>query len=236
MLEFLSGILGPMLVPAIAAAFAAFKSVKFVHEGERGIRLRFGKATRNRKTDEVKVSPPGFIFMIPFADTLQRRHVRQQTIRLQNQTVVTTEGLVFSLSAFLLFRVTDVYKALFEIKGLEKALEDFIQSQLKVVACAKDSKGILDAKKISEEVRALIEAKANEWGVEFIEFGVIDVEPSEEAAQVLIMSARAKELVRIAEELNVDMTPGLAMVLVGAPLVASSPGSTTIISRPEPAT
>jgi regulator of protease activity HflC (stomatin/prohibitin superfamily) len=237
MLEALVDMIVPILVPLVAtigaAVGAAVKTIKFVHEGERGIRLRFGKATRD-KEGVPKVIEPGFVLLIPFAETLQRRHVRQQTIRLENQTVVTTEGLVFNLSAFLLFRVEDVYKAMFEINGLSSALTDFIQGHLKVVACAKDRSGILDAKAIAEEVRKLIEPKASEWGVTFLEFGVTDVFPSDESAQVLVMEARGKELKRLSTVLEVPMTPGLAMVLVGAPLVASSASGEAVIDHKSP--
>jgi regulator of protease activity HflC (stomatin/prohibitin superfamily) len=56
--------------------------------------------------------------MIPWVDSLAKHHVRQQTIRFDNQEIMIKDGLIFSVNAAVIFRVTDIYKALFEIEDL----------------------------------------------------------------------------------------------------------------------
>ena len=111
-----------------SALVTVFKSIAFVQEGQRGVKLRFGKAVRYRtgkNAGHPKIVDPGFVFMIPFIDKLQRRHVRQETIRLDYQKIMFKDGMIFQVSAMLLFTVKDVFKAMFEIDNLDNAVETF---------------------------------------------------------------------------------------------------------------
>src|SRR5262245_14203957 len=101
-----------------SALVTVFKSIAFVHEGQRGVKLRFGKAVRYRNgknAGQPKIVEPGFVFMIPFIDKLQRRHVRQETIRLDYQKIMFKDGMIFQVSAQLMFTVTYLYSAMCEI-------------------------------------------------------------------------------------------------------------------------
>jgi regulator of protease activity HflC (stomatin/prohibitin superfamily) len=65
-----------VLVLLGSALVTVFKSIAFVQEGQRGVKLRFGKAVRHRtreNADQPKIVAPGFVFMIPFIDKLKRR-------------------------------------------------------------------------------------------------------------------------------------------------------------------
>jgi hypothetical protein len=109
-----------------SALVTVFKSIAFVQEGQRGVKLRFGKAVRYRtgkNAGQPKIVLPGFVFMIPYIDKLKRRHVRQETIRLDYQKIMFKDGMIFQVSAMLLFTVTDVFKAMFEIEDLGDAVE-----------------------------------------------------------------------------------------------------------------
>jgi regulator of protease activity HflC (stomatin/prohibitin superfamily) len=58
----------PILGGILSGIIAFFKSFRFVREGERGIKLRFGKAVR-KKGGTPKVIEPGFAWLIPFVLT-----------------------------------------------------------------------------------------------------------------------------------------------------------------------
>lgn len=97
------------------------KTFNFVTEGELGIKLHFGKAKRDKDGEPV-IIPPGFVMMIPWVDHLEKHHVRQQTVRLDNQKIMIRDGLIFNINAAIIFRVTDIYRALFEIDGLNTSI------------------------------------------------------------------------------------------------------------------
>ncbi len=51
-----------------------FKTLKFVQEGEQGCRLIFGRVQRDWHGNPVIIQP-GFVLLIPWVQTLKRRHV-----------------------------------------------------------------------------------------------------------------------------------------------------------------
>ncbi len=211
----------------ITAIVAGIKSIKFVHEGELGIRLRFGKAQRNRKK-EPKIINPGFVLMIPFIDSLRRHHVRQQTIRLDNQKVMMQEGLIFNVSAMVVFKVKNIYSALFEIDDLDSSLEDFSMATLRDILAKKSYHELSDMELIAKELLEKIQEKADEWGVQFLTFKLTDCAPTQETAPLINAEAgvnlKIKALQKAAESMNMDfheLSPTLAAALIGIPVATA---------------
>src|SRR3989338_7797638 len=141
-----------------------FKAFRFVREGEQGIKLRFGKALRN-KQGEPKIIDPGFAFLVPFVDTLKRHHVRQETIRFDHQQIMIQDGLIFNVNAIVIFRVKDIYKALFEIENLEYSIEDLGMGILRDEVSKRNYTELEDTEKISESLLKVLRVKAEEWGI-----------------------------------------------------------------------
>ncbi len=226
--EVIWGSLTTILLSILAAVAGAVKAFRFVQEGERGIKLRFGRSVRD-KNNIPKVIEPGFVVLVPWVESLKCRHVRQQTIQLSDQRISLKDDLVYIVSAMLLYRVKDVYKALFEIDDLDSSLEDLARGILREILSDKDHKTIKDASSISTELLEKIKKSGDEWGVEFLEFKLVDNAPTAEAARLLQLEAGADikldVLRRTAEAMKIPLeglNNGLGALLVGAPLVASA--------------
>ncbi len=210
----------------ISVVVGFFKAFRFVHEGEQGIKLRFGKAVRD-KNGEPKVINPGFAFLVPFVDTLKRHHVRQETIKFDHQRIMIREGLIFNVNAIVIFRIRDVYKALFEIENLGYSIEDLGMGILRDEVSKRDYTELEETEKISQNLLQVIRTKAEEWGIEFIQFKLTSCAPSTESAQLIFskIGVRFKlealvEAAKLTSTLDIDS--GLASVLVGTPLVATT--------------
>lgn len=221
----------PALAPLLGGLVGVFKGIKFVPEGQRGIKLRFGKAVRYKtgtNKGKPKVVEPGLRILIPFVDTLVRRHVRQQTIRSENQEVMLKDRSVFRITAVTIFRVTDVYRALFEIDNLDDSVDDFCMAVLRDYLSQKDADGIIDTQKISEELLQLLIQKGSEWGVEFLAFRLTDCSPTSQTADLLLTKTlagrRMEALAEAAKAAGIDvrdMDPALGAAVVGIPVAAS---------------
>ena len=215
----------------VGAVGAAFKTFRFVHEGERGIKLRFGKALRN-KSGVPRIIEPGFVWLIPFIDSLKRHHVRQQTINLASQTVMIQEGFTFHLSAMVIIRITDIYKALFEISEVDNSIGDLCMGILRDKVQLLKYTELLDTANISSVLLAELKEKAGQWGIEFLAFKLTDCAPTPETAQAIsIMAAarmRVEALKEAGENLGTEingMNPNLAAALIGIPLTVGLGGN-----------
>lgn len=215
------------LISAIVGMVSTFlKSFKFVKEGEKGVRLRFGKAVR-KKDGQPDIVNPGFVFLIPWVDSLPRHHVRQQTIRFDRQRIMLNDGLVFYVTAIVIFRVIDVYKVMFEIDDLDGSLEDLAMGILRDELAAR-AYTELGSHEISRRLVEHLRETSQAWGIELLEFRLVDCAPTSETANLLNAEVgarlRSAALGEAAKSFGIrlgDLSPLLGAVLVGTPLVAS---------------
>lgn len=220
------GLIG-LIFALITLVSSFFKTFKFVREGSLGLRLRFGKVVRD-SSGNPKVINPGFVILVPWVESLAMRHVRQQTIRLENQRIILKDGLVYIISATILYKVTDVYKALFEIDSLDTSLVDFCQGILRDVSSLKTHGTISATEKVSAELLTKIKSQGEAWGVEFYKFKLVDNAPSPETANIVnvVIAAEMKSLAlkKVASEMSIpisDLNSALGAILVGVPLISS---------------
>ena len=216
-----------VITTIVGLVTGVFKTVKFVQEGELGIKLRFGRALRN-KDNTPRVINPGFVLLIPFVETLKRHHVRQQTLRLEDQKVMVARGLIFNVSAMVILRVKDIYRALFEIDDLDNSLADLSRGILRDVLADKEYSELSNMEAISDELLRKLQEKAEEWGVTFIQFKLTDCAPSPETAPLVNAEAgvrlKMEALKAAAKDMGVEvytLSPVFAAALVGVPLVTA---------------
>lgn len=224
-LSILAEVAAASIVPLIAAIITAVKAFRFIYEGELGIRLRWGRAVIDKATGKPKVIHPGFVLMIPWVDILQRRHVRQQIVRLDNQQFLLKDGMIMDVNGYVLFRVNDVYKALFEVANLDDAITEFAMGVVRAEMAKRSFDGIADVAEISRHVMEQLRPRATDWGVELIAFELTNLSPSREVAAIASIPVRARMLQTAADAIgykDISTLPAqLASVLIGAPLIAS---------------
>ncbi len=232
------------IISVLAALGGVAGSIRFVKEGERGILLRFEKALK--RNGEYRVVMPGLRLMVPGMHKLARIHVRQRTINFPEQAIVLSDSTVFDIGAVLMCRVkdtsVDLYNALFETTGIDEALTDYGLLVVRGVLAGKRYEDLFGEHRdaISGELMRQAQDKAAEWGVEILSFELSDCRPSDETARLIQTSAQASfkldALTVAAQRLRVadasELDPGLASVLIGAPLVAATNVSVADDRRP----
>ncbi len=218
-IQFLAAILG-----AITAIIStAVKALKFVQEGEQGCKLRFGKVMRYLDGKPI-IFDPGFALLIPWVDTLKRRHVRQQTMRFERQEIFIKEDLVFIVSAIVRFRVRDIYKALFEVDELDSCINDRCMGLLRDVLQGKNHTEIRDTESIATELLTTMKTMESEWGVEFLDTRLTSCAPSDNSASILssMTSARIRAEAALEAAKKLGGSPhelqGLLSAIIGTPV------------------
>ena len=216
-----------IFAPLIATITGLFKIISSVAEGERGIVLRFGKAKRD-KDGNPKIYKPGIVFLIPFADTIHIKHIKQDTVTFTGQRIILKNQLSFYVSAVVIFKIKDVFKALFEIKNVNDSLKDLCMGILRDVLSKEDHTIFSKKEKIAEEFLEGVKARAEEWGIEFVQFNLTNCDPTPETAVFINLETGTelrlealKKFTKESKEVLNDLNPSLAAVLIGAPLVAT---------------
>lgn len=169
--------------------------------------------------------------MWPYVDSLVKRHVRQQPIPLDEQIITLKSGLTFRVAGIVYFRVTDVYKALFDIDNLDLSVKELAMGLVRdIVAKHEDQADLADTAVIAAEILKLIEQRTATWGTQIEDFRITVCAPTPESAVIVNLEAAARKktesIKAAAEALEVSLEDivetGLAAVIAGVPLVSSA--------------
>jgi hypothetical protein len=160
---------------------------RFVKEGEQAAILRFGRFRR--------VVGPGFVIIGPPWRSLQRIHIRQTSLRLAPQSVLLRDGVVFNVLGVLVYRISDAYKALFEIANLQEAMGDVGAGKLREVVSSKTSAEMWDIQALRAAIMERLRVQEEQWGVVMIDFLLINVEPAGAAQQLFLLEELARRRV-----------------------------------------
>ncbi|WP_386693092.1 MULTISPECIES: protease modulator HflC [unclassified Lonepinella] len=90
----------------IVLALVLYSSLVVVHEGSRGIMLRFGKVQRD-VDNKVKVYSPGLHFKLPILDSMKLLDARIKTLDGQADRFVTVEKKDLLVDSYVKWRISD---------------------------------------------------------------------------------------------------------------------------------
>lgn len=90
----------------IVALVALYASLFVVHEGQRGIVLRFGKVLRDAD-NKPRVYAPGLHLKVPFIETVKNLDARIQTMENQADRFVTKEKKDLIVDSYIKWRISD---------------------------------------------------------------------------------------------------------------------------------
>lgn len=236
------------LVGAGGGLFSLAKSFRFVREGEKGIKLRFGKAKRRRNGSgelEPIIYDPGFTMLVPYVDSLVRRHVRVQTIELPQQTITIKNGLSYIVDAVVRFQVKDIYKALFVVDNLDQTMNNVAMAELRdTLTPYEDEEAMANVHGMSVKLTEKIKSHSDIWGVEIEQFSIVSCVPTPESQQIVNVKAGVKSrvgaLIEGFKQLGIENKgigeyPQLAAALIGIPVataIGMSPAAHAQFSPP----
>lgn len=224
----LTGLFGVLVGTGAAGA------VRFVQEGERGLKKRFGKVIRHKDKDRTpKVVKEGWCWLWPGIDKLVKTHVRDDTINLTNQAVTLKDGTVFILSAVIKFHVEDtpqaVYRILIQTEDARRSFADFGLTILRSIVAGKIWQEFIESVgQINQDLTLAMQERGEEWGAVIAEFHLTDSQPNAGTAALIqanaSVSSRVAALQTAAKTLSItaeQMPAQLAAALIGIPLVTA---------------
>ena len=132
--------------------------LKVCYRNERFVLYTLGKYQR--------IIGPGWIFVIPFIQTIRRVDIRVRTFEINSIETVTLDRVVVRFTAVVSFRVIDPALAVNKIRNFEQSTKDVSHGIIRnfIPTCDLDVlRGNME--KILEQVRAEINSQTEEWGV-----------------------------------------------------------------------
>ncbi|SET18991.1 SPFH domain-containing protein [Oceanicella actignis] len=184
--------LDPLLPTSISAATLAFLvfalvlvflSVKAVPQGEEWTVERFGRYTRTLR--------PGLNFLIPLIERVGARiNMMETVLDIDSQEVITRDNARIQADAIAFYQVVDAAAAAYEVRDLERALNNLTMTNIRTVIGAMDLDEVLSNRDaINSRLLTVIDAASNPWGVKVTRVEIKDLTPPED-----ITAAMAKQM------------------------------------------
>jgi len=181
-------------VKIIIIAFLVFLafSIKIINQYQRGVRFTLGKYSG--------IMSPGLNFIIPLIQTYRRVDIRQTTLELPAQEVMTKDQVNLKIDGVVFYIVKEPEKVILNVEDLEQQLEAKASSELKEIIGNKTMKESLSdrediAKKLLEMLNSAIEDKhakdKKDWGIEVKGIQINNIELPRELIRAMSKQAEA---------------------------------------------
>ncbi len=176
----------------IAILVVLIMSLKIINQYERGVKFTLGKYSG--------VMSPGLRIVIPIIQTYRKVDIRQTTIVLPPQEVMTKDQVNLKIDGVVFYYVTEPEKVILNVEDLESQLEAKASSELKEIIGNKTMKESLSdrvdiAKKLITMLNEAIEDKhakdKKDWGIEVKGVQINNIELPKELIRAMSKQAEA---------------------------------------------
>ncbi len=203
---------------AIGIGAVALTGFRVLKEYERGVVFRLGRARK-------ELAGPGLVFMIPLGiDRAKVVDTRIKAIPIPPQEVITADNISIKVDAVVYADVKSPKEAILAVEEYMNATMQLAATTLRGVLGRMDLDEILAHRdKINEEIRAILDNRTEQWGVEISAVEIKDIELPKEMRRALARQAeaererRAKVIAALGEEQAAQTLANAARLMAAAP-------------------
>jgi regulator of protease activity HflC (stomatin/prohibitin superfamily) len=193
----MNGVLIVLVVIVLVGLLLVASSVRMVQQYERGVVLRFGRLLP-------QVRQPGLRIMIPVADRMRKVPVQTIVLDVPSQGTITRDNVTIGVDAVVYFRVEDPVRAVINVDHYLQATSQVAQTSLRSVIGRADLDTLLsDRDRINAELRDVIDAPTEDWGIRVDRVEIKDISLPEGMRRSMSRQAEA-ERDRRARVINAD--------------------------------
>lgn len=167
-------------------------SLRVINQYERGVKFTLGKYS--------KIMKPGLNFVFPLIQNYRRVDIRQTTLELPPQDVMTKDQVNLRIDGVVFYAVKEPDKVILNVENLEEQLEAKASSELKEIIGNKTMKESLSdrediAKQLIEMLNVAIEDRytkdKKDWGIEVKGVQINNIELPKELIRAMSKQAEA---------------------------------------------
>src|ERR1700712_5032223 len=174
------------LIVVLVALVVVAASVRMVQQYQRGVVLRFGRLLP-------EVRQPGLRMIIPFVDRMTKVTIQTIVLDIPSQGTITRDNVTIGVDAVVYFRVVDPVRAIINVQNYLLATSQVSQTSLRSVIGRADLDTLLsDREQINSELKAVIDAPTEEWGISIDRVEVKDISLPEQMRRSRSRQAEAE--------------------------------------------
>src|ERR1700709_2850594 len=158
-----------LLFVAFVGLVTLLSAIKMVQQYERGVVLRFGRLL-------AEVRQPGLRLIIPFVDRMRKVSIQTIVLDIPAEGTIPRDNVTIGVEAVVYFRVVDPVRAIINVQNYLQATSQVSQTSLRSVIGRVDLDTLLsDREQINGELKAVIDAPTEEWGISIDRVEIKDI-------------------------------------------------------------
>ncbi len=175
-----------IVVVAVLGVLGLALSLRMVQQYQRGIVLRFGRLLP-------EIRQPGLALLVPFADRMTKVSTQTVVLNVPSQGAITRDNVTIGVDAVVYFRVADPVKAVINVENYLVATSQVAQTSLRSVIGRADLDTLLsDRDHINGELKGVIDAPTEDWGIQIDRVEVRDISLPEGMRRSMSRQAEAE--------------------------------------------
>ncbi len=175
-----------LVVVALLVLVTGGSAVQAVQQYQRGVVLRFGRLLPT-------VREPGLRVIVPFVDRMRKVPVQTTVLDVPSQNAITRDNVTIGVDAVVYFRVNDPVRAVVNVDDYLRATSQVAQTSMRSVIGRADLDTLLtDRDAINGELKAVIDAPTEDWGVSIDRVEIKDIALPESMRRSMSRQAEAE--------------------------------------------
>lgn len=171
-------------------------SIYKIRPYERGLHLRGGKF--------IGIDLPGWHTQIPFVDTVIGLNVVERPGMIEKLAAMTADDVTLDVSLLYTYRVADPVRYALEVSDPSAIVAGFVQGTLRDVVNTHDMDAVMHNRaEINQEVIEALQAKEEQYGVEFV---LVQIQSASPPVEVLNAIKDQMVAVQLQEKASAEAT------------------------------
>ncbi len=192
--------------------------VRIIQQYETGVVFQLGRYSRTLQ--------PGLNIIIPLIEFARVIDMRVLTNEIPKQQAITKDNVPVSINGVVYFQVVDAQFAVIKVQNYMYAVSQYAQAALRDVVGGMTFDDLLaERQKIGDEIEAIIQKQAENWGLKVTAIKLLDVDVPEDLKKMMSRQASAEREKRA----NITKAEGDKLAAVNlaeaAKTMAQSPGA-----------
>jgi regulator of protease activity HflC (stomatin/prohibitin superfamily) len=174
----------PIYLIPIVVILISF-SIRIIQQYQTGVVFQLGRYSRTLQ--------PGLNFIIPLIEDARVVDMRVMTNDIPKQQAITKDNVPVSINGVVYFQVIDAQTAVIKVQNYLYAVSQYAQAALRDVVGGMTFDDLLaERQKIGDEIEAIIQKQAGNWGLNVSAIKILDVDVPQELKEMMSRQASAE--------------------------------------------